>query len=162
MRSSEPEPVLRAAVEADAPRLRELVRSAYSRYVERIGGEPRPMRDDYAAVIASWDVTVAERDGEIIGVLCCGESGDYGGFAIDNVAVAPEWQGTGLGRRLLELAEERALAAGHTDIRLLTHETMVENQALYRRAGYVEYERRPVGDFHLMYMRKVLTGCGHG
>ncbi len=61
---------MRAAVEADAPRLRELVRSAYSRYVERIGGEPRPMRDDYVDVIASWDVTVADDGGEIVGLLC--------------------------------------------------------------------------------------------
>ncbi len=150
--------MLRTAVEADAPQLLELARSAYTVYVERIGREPRPMADDYAAVIAEWDVTVAEREGEVVGLLVCGVSDEYGGFAIDNVAVAPGLQGTGLGRRLLERGEQRGRAGGHSEVRLLTHETMTENLALYARIGYVEYERHPAGEFDLVYMRKPLTG----
>lgn len=153
-----PEPELRSAVKADAPALHALARAAYAGYVECIGGEPRPMNDDYAEVIGSWDVTVGVVDGEIVGLLVCGEDHWYGGFAIDNVAVADSWRGRGLGRALLELAEDKARAAGHDEIRLLAHETMTENLALYARAGYVEFDRRPVGSGHLVLMRKPLPG----
>jgi hypothetical protein len=33
---------------------------------------------------------------------------------------------------------------------------MVENLALYARIGYVEYDRRSVGDFSRVFMRKRL------
>lgn len=33
---------------------------------------------------------------------------------------------------------------------------MVENQALYARLGYVEYERRRSGDFSRVFMSKTL------
>lgn len=78
------------------------------------------------------------------------------GFVIDNVAVHPSSRGTGLGRVLLELAEAEARRAGFESIYLYTHETMTENLALYERIGYVEYKRRPSGDFSLVYMRKQL------
>ena len=60
---------------------------------------------------------------------------------LENVAVLPSHHGTGVGRALLALAEERAVATGHPRIRLYTHETMVENQRLYERIGYVETHR---------------------
>ena len=33
---------------------------------------------------------------------------------------------------------------------------MTENQALYSKIGYVEYDRRSRGDFSIVYMRKHL------
>jgi ribosomal protein S18 acetylase RimI-like enzyme len=145
---------LRPATEADAPRLAELVQAAYGHYVERIGGPPRPMTDDYAYVVRRHDVTVAERDGEIAGliVLAIGDEG----FVVDNVAVDPAHQGTGVGRALLEHAEAAARRAGFDSIHLYTHERMTENLALYERIGYAEYDRRPIGDACLVYLRKRL------
>ena len=58
-------------------------------------------------------------------------------LVLENVAVLPSHHGRGIGRALLELAEARATARGCTRIRLFTHVTMVENQALYERIGYV-------------------------
>jgi ribosomal protein S18 acetylase RimI-like enzyme len=146
---------LRPATAADAPALAALVRAAYGHYVERLGGPPRPMTDDYAQVVRAHDVTVAEAGGEIAGliVLAVGDEG----FVIDNVAVAPAHQGTGVGRVLLEHAEVAARAAGFDSIYLYTHELMTENQALYARIGFVEYARRQHGDACLVYMRKELT-----
>ena len=50
---------LRPATAADVPRLAELVKAAYGHYVERLGGPPRPMLDDYADVVRRRSVTVA-------------------------------------------------------------------------------------------------------
>ena len=152
--SATPPPRLRPASAADVPRLTELVQAAYGHYVERIGGRPRPMTDDYAEVVRSHRVTVAERGGEIVGLIVTRV--DDEGFVVDNVAVDPAHQGTGAGRALLELAETEALAAGFDSIYLYTHEAMSENLALYKRIGYVEYDRRRHGEAGLVYLRKRL------
>jgi RNA polymerase sigma-70 factor, ECF subfamily len=142
--------VLRPALPADAPRLSEVVRAAYGHYVERLGGAPRPLTDDYAKVVREHDVTVAERGGEIVGLAVLLVEGE--GFTLDNVAVDPAHHGTGVGRALLRHAEEEARRAGFDSIRLYTHELMTENRALYERIGYAEYARRGP----LVYMRKPL------
>ena len=146
--------LLRPATPADVPRLTELVRAAYGHYVERIGGRPRPMSDDYADVIGKQRVIVAERGGEIAGLIVLGVGAE--GFVVDNVAVDPPRQGTGVGRALLERAEAEARRAGFDSIYLYTHEGMSENLALYARIGYIEYDRRMHGEARLVYLRKTL------
>jgi ribosomal protein S18 acetylase RimI-like enzyme len=145
---------LRPATAADVPRLTELVDAAYGGYVERIGGPPGPMTEDYADVVRRRRVTVAEDGGEIVGLIVLGA--DDEGFLIDNVAVDPPRQGSGVGRALLEHAELEARRAGFDSIHLYTHEKMSENLALYSRIGYVEYDRRPYGRAFRVYLRKRL------
>jgi ribosomal protein S18 acetylase RimI-like enzyme len=134
--------------------LTELVQAAYGHYVERLGGPPRPMTDDYADVVRRNQVTVAERGGVLVGVIVLGV--DDEGLFVDNVAVDPSQQGSGVGRALLEQAETVARREGFDSIYLYTHELMIENLALYARAGYVEYDRRLHGDACLVYLRKRL------
>jgi ribosomal protein S18 acetylase RimI-like enzyme len=145
---------LRPATVADVPRLSELVRAAYARYVERLGEPPRPMTDDYAEVLRTHRVTVAERGGEIVGLVVLG-IGDEG-FFVDNVAVDPSHQGIGVGRALLEHAESAARDAGFDSLYVYTHERMAENLALYSRIGYVEYDRRLNEGARIVYLRKTL------
>jgi ribosomal protein S18 acetylase RimI-like enzyme len=144
----------RPATGTDASRVAALVNAAYGHYVERLGMVPRPMTDDYAEVIASQRVTVAESYGNIVGVIVLTD--DDEGFLIDNVAVDPSYRGKGLGKALLEFAEAEARRMGFDSIHLYTHEKMTENLALYSRIGYVEYERRSHGEFSLVYMSKHL------
>jgi ribosomal protein S18 acetylase RimI-like enzyme len=145
---------LRPATVSDVPRLTELVRAAYGHYVERLGGPPRPMTDDYADVLRRHSVTVAERGGDVVGLIVLGV--DDEGAYVDNVAVDPWHQGSGVGRALLEHAEAVARRRRFDSIYLYTHELMTENRAMYARAGYVEYDRRRHGDAWLVYLRKRL------
>jgi ribosomal protein S18 acetylase RimI-like enzyme len=144
----------RRAEESDTSQVSELVDAAYGHYVDRIGGLPGPMTQDYRRVIRDADVTVAVRGETLLGVLVLNVTDE--GFVIENVAVRPTERGLGLGKALLELAEGEARRAGFTSILLYTHEKMTENQALYSKIGYVEYDRRSQGDFALVYMRKRL------
>lgn len=146
---------LRAAVEADVPRLSELVRAAYGVYVPRMGREPRPMGDDYAAVVREREVVVAEEGGRVVGMAVLAVTEE--GFLLDNVAVDPTRQGQGVGRALLLEAEAAARRAGFDALYLFTHETMTENLALYERIGYVEYDRRPPDERSVVYLRKRLA-----
>jgi ribosomal protein S18 acetylase RimI-like enzyme len=145
---------LRSAIEADVSTVAALVNAAYRHYVERMGQPPRPMTDDYTEVIRNRRVTVAESHGTIMGVIVFAV--DDEGFLIDNVAVHPSYRGKGLGKALLEFAEAEARHAGFDSIYLYTHEKMVENLSLYSRIGYIEYDRRSLGEFSLVYMRKHL------
>lgn len=147
--------MLRPAVAADAAAVTDLVNAAYGHYVQRIGMQPGPMREDYAEVIGAADVVVADEDGALVGVLVLRITDE--GFLIDNVAVHPSRQGSGLGRALLEYAEAAARRAGFDSVYLYTHERMSENLALYTRIGYVEYERRSQGEFARVFLRKNLT-----
>jgi ribosomal protein S18 acetylase RimI-like enzyme len=145
---------LRPAGTEDVPAIKACVDSAYGHYVERIGQLPGPMTDDYAAIVATRRVTVAESGGAIVGVLVLDVTSD--GFLLETVGVDSANRGRGLGRILLEMAESEARSAGFDSIYLYTHEKMTENQALYAKIGYVEYDRRVDDGLPRVYMRKRL------
>jgi N-acetylglutamate synthase-like GNAT family acetyltransferase len=144
----------RAAAQDDASGAAACVSAAYEHYVARNGLVPVPMRQDYEEVIRDFQVTVVEHDEDIVAVLALAVTDE--GFLLDNVAVAPAHQGRGLGRCLLEYAEAEARRQGFDSIHLYAQEIMTENLALYRRIGYVEYDRRVEFGLHRVYLRKPL------
>lgn len=145
---------IRIATEADAAAVAACVHAAYRHYIERIGRPPGPMLDDYAQVIRERQVHLAEARGELAGILVLQLAEE--GFLLENIAVAPAHKGTGVGRVLLELAEAEARRQGFASIYLYTHEKMTENQALYAKIGYLEYDRRFEQGLARVYMRKAL------
>jgi ribosomal protein S18 acetylase RimI-like enzyme len=54
---------------------------------------------------------------------------------VENVAVDPTAQGQGLGRALMEFAEQQAAERGLDRMALVTHEAMTENQAIYAHSA---------------------------
>ena len=149
------ETVLRPAAVADLPQVRALVMAAYAPYVPRIGRKPGPMDDDYAALIAAGQVHLLDAAGAIEGIVVLIPEADA--MLLDNVAVAPDAQGRGLGLFLISHAEAVARAAGYRALRLYTHERMTENIALYRRLGFVETHRAEEKGFRRVYMTKLLA-----
>lgn len=148
---------LRPATRDDLAAVQEIVRTAYAPYIARIGREPGPMLDDYAAMIGASQVHVGIRDGAVQGILVL--IPQDGTMLLDNVAVAPEARGTGLGRLLIEFAERTAIEAGHSAIKLYTNEAMTENIALYARLGYAETHRVEEQGLRRVYMRKPLASA---
>ena len=112
------------------------------------------MTDDYERVIRERRVIVAESSGTIIGVLVLAVTEE--GFLLENVAVHPSHRGNGLGKSFLEFAEAEARREGFGSIYLYTHEKMTENQTLYTKIGYVEFDRRYENGLARVYMRKLL------
>jgi len=146
--------VLRPATGDDAAAVTRLVDAAYGHYVERIGAPPGPMTADYRQVISDSAVTVAVLHESVVGLIVLAVTSE--GFLVENVAVHPSQQGRGLGRALLDFAEGEAKRAGFDSIYLYTHEKMTENLALYRRLGYIEYDRRSEAGFSRVFLRKQL------
>ena len=145
----------RPATLADRQAIEDIVRQAYSPYIARIGRPPGPMLDDYEALISDGRVFVIEAEGVIQGLIVLIPEKDA--MLLENVAVAPEFKGQGIGRRLLEYAERSARAAGYRAVRLYTHEKMTENIALYTRIGYVETHRAEEIGLKRVFMTKQLS-----
>jgi ribosomal protein S18 acetylase RimI-like enzyme len=146
--------MIRRAKTSEAQLVRNLVERAYTVYIERIGQRPAPMDEDYSKKTRQGEVFVAD-DGGIVGIIVLAERADH--LLIENVAVDPSRQGTGIGRALLVFAETYAREKGIREVRLYTNEAMTENLALYLRHGFHEDERRAEDGFHRVYFSKRLT-----
>lgn len=149
------EPVIRQAEPGDRTVIERIVRDAYLRYIPRIGRPPAPVNDDYQARISEGVVSVLTIQDEVAGLVVLLPKTDY--LLLDNVAVTPERQGSGLGRRLVAFAEAEALRLGYAEIRLYTNIAMHENLAIYTKLGYQEFGRAQEDGFNRVFMRKWLA-----
>ena len=100
---------------------------------------------------------VARRSGAMVGcaALVVGEAGEA---ELKRMYVDPGVRGLGIGRRLLQAAEDAARAEGVTVIRLETGIRQAEALGLYRNTGY--RDRGPFGaygpDPNSVFMEKTL------
>jgi GNAT superfamily N-acetyltransferase len=76
---------------------------------------------------------------------------------VENVAVLPEHQGKGHGRRLMAHAEAVAGTLGHGLLRLYTNQRFAANIALYQRLGYELEREETVPAGVVVHMRKHLA-----
>lgn len=146
--------ILRPAVTAEAPALRQLARTAYGLYLPRLDREPAPILADYEGQIAAGMVTVACDAETLVGLLVCYPRRDH--LHVANVAVSPEAQGRGIGRLLMQRAEDVARERSLGAIELYTHEVMVENFAFYASLGYTEMARGEQEGYARVFYRKEL------
>jgi ribosomal protein S18 acetylase RimI-like enzyme len=149
--------MIRPAKAADCAAVEAIVRAAYSIYLDRMGKPPGPMLDDYAAQIAAGTVSVLEdADGVVASMIVLLRRDDH--LLLDNIAVRPDRQGRGFGRRLIAFAEGETQRLGFSEIRLYTHRTMTENIALYTRLGFEETGRGRRDGYDRVFMRKKVAG----
>jgi GNAT superfamily N-acetyltransferase len=144
---------IRPAESADRAAVETIVHAAYEPWVQAIGVEPLPLVADYGDLIGRGRVYVLE-NGEIDALIVLAERDD--GLLVENVAVRPDRQGRGLGRRLLAFAEFRARSLRLPSLRLYTNEKMISNIQLYGSLGYRETSREAIDGRHVVHMRKEL------
>lgn len=132
---------IRQALRADAAVIARLTADAYAPWTELLGAPPIPVAEDYRPRIEKGEVFILERLEQPAGLLVVETHPDH--LMIFSVAVAPEFQGLGLGIHLLRFAEDLARKAGLGEVRLYTNARMDKNIALYKSFGYRETGRRP-------------------
>ena len=145
---------LRRATSADVEAIRGVCREAYAKWIPRIGREPLPMTADYQAAIERHRFDLILQDGALVGLIQTVDEGDQ--LLIENLAVAPAFQGRGLGRRLLAHVEALALGLGRSRVRLYTNERFDENVGLYQSLGYGIDRLENIGIAVAVHMSKAL------
>lgn len=147
----EPLLIRRASLE-DVEAVAEITDLAYGKYVPLLGRRPQPMNADHRKMILENEVWLLLWDKEPVGVLVL--VNELGCVLIYSVAIRPERQKQGLGRRLLDWAEREAKRGGRRHIRLYTNALMEANLALYERLGYHETGREPYMGSTRVHMSK--------
>jgi ribosomal protein S18 acetylase RimI-like enzyme len=90
------------------------------------------------------EVSLVEAEGEAVAYI--GATLFPGWGHLDRIAVAPEWQGQGLGREALTLAVDAMRRRGARRVALSTQRTNWRSQRLYERFGF---RRTPELDYQL-------------
>jgi GNAT superfamily N-acetyltransferase len=149
----------RRATPADANAVRDLSRAAYAKWVPLIGREPLPMTADYDRAIANHIIDLLEDDGQLLALIEMIEQEDH--LLVENIAVRPDQQGTGLGDWLLGHAEGIARSLNLEEMRLYTNAAFTSNVAFYEKRGYEEYKRGAiVPGTTTVFMRKRISRMG--
>lgn len=121
-------------------------------YIARMGREPAPMLADYHQLVHDGVVSVAERDGDIEGLMVVWAETDH--VYIDNIATAESWRGAGVGQALLAWADQHTRVIGHSEIRLYTNVAVAENLGYYERRGFDETHRSSDSGYERVYFSK--------
>jgi tRNA (guanine37-N1)-methyltransferase len=129
---------LRTATPADAGEIYTLQRACWLQELEANPGVVIPALtetlDDVVAGLATHRTWVLRRAGRLVGAVRARLT-SRGGWDIGRLMVAPDLQGQGLGRLLLEHAEAAAPPDATTYL-LFTGAQSAANQRMYTRAGY--------------------------
>ena len=102
---------------------------------------------------AGGTFVIAELEGKVIGMGALKRI-DAETAELKRMRVQPEYQGQGLGTKLLELLESRAKELGYSRLIL---DTSLQQQAalhIYTKHGYKEYKRGELGGLDTVWMKK--------
>ena len=148
----------RRGIDTDATAIRDLTRAAYAKWVPVIGREPKPMTADYEAAVRNHRFDLLYVDGTLAALIETIIEADH--LLIENVAVAPPFQGRGLGRKLMAQADRIAQSSRFGEIWLYTNKMFAENVQLYIWLGYqVDREEAFPGGV-VVHMRKSIGAAG--
>ncbi|HYG41844.1 MAG TPA: GNAT family N-acetyltransferase [Bordetella sp.] len=123
--------------------------------------------------IAQGECYVAQAGGKLIGTIIFRPAeGTKGSAWLDRAdvaslgqfAVEPEWQSLGLGRRLMALAEARAVQTGAAEIALDTAEPAAHLIEWYARRGYrfIEYAQWQSVNYRSVIMSRPVSSIENG
>lgn len=156
---------MRHADRSEALAIARLVNRAYEVEQPIVDGD-RTSPDEIARMIDAGTFLVLENSGELAAVVYV-EARPGAGY-LGMLAVDPDLQGLGLGKRLVRVAEALSEAMGAKAMRLRVLSVRANLLRWYRSLGYVEvgmtpYEHRPVKQpCHLVDMFRNIDGvAGH-
>lgn len=137
---SVPELHFREAIGADCPRIIELVNAAYA--IETFLEGTRTDDERLSGMMQTGRILLAEskaaEDGSMELLGCVYAQVDNTRGYLGQLAVAPQHQGLGLARRILEAAENQLRSKGCEAVDITVLNLRPELLPLYRRFGYLE------------------------
>ncbi|MDQ0726039.1 GNAT family N-acetyltransferase [Microbacterium sp. W4I20] len=155
-RGGRAEPVISRISDRDAGEVLTVQRAAFVSEAAIYGSVDMPpltqTLSELEAELRSESGFTARIDGRLVGAIRFVEKD--GLLLIGRIAIAPDMQGEGIGRSLLEAAEQSSAA---DEAELFTGSLSEANLRLYEACGYQEHERVPDGDgTEQVFLRKRL------
>ena len=157
----------RTARPGEIAEVERIIRAAFTPYIRALGRDfPAEGSDQFAqrwvqvtAELSRGDVYVALDEARIVGAART--TPQEKDLYIDQLAVDPARQGTGIGSWLLQRFDEVAQARGLGGLSLNTAETAMANIRLYERQGFEIVRRGPpdhgLDDHPRVFMEKKLA-----
>jgi GNAT superfamily N-acetyltransferase len=141
----------RLAKLTDRSGIEQVVTASYAKYLPRVDQPPAPLERDYAEAIENGQAWIVGDPVQGLVVLIYQSEAV---LLLENIAVHPSAQGSGLGRRLREFAESHASARGHSRLAPYTNEAMFETLSRYEHLGVLEVDRRTEDGRRRIFMEK--------
>lgn len=141
-------PADRELLSSLSERLADFDRPSWRSHEEIADGDRRALYEAIDHPRPGTELFIAELDGSPVGCLLMWTLEDY--FSqqwhshVSVIAITRAAEGQGVGRALMDHAEEWARARGHQSITLSVFEGNRRAQALYERAGYATEMRRMI------------------
>lgn len=141
-------------IEFGTPAYDEAVSLRQEALLTPLGLEPRPK--DLQRECLDGHLACYSDDWRLQGCLVLGPEDGQGRIQIRQVAVQGKGRKQGVGKRLLQAAEERAAAHGYREVVVAAHE---EAQAFYENLGYRKFGRafKEKGIRHLRLKKTLLA-----
>ncbi len=132
---------IRRADPDDVARVREVARSAGERFrdvaderIARCADDPPPRIEDLLALVEGGRLLVADEGGQVVGFVALDVID--GRAHVEEISVAGEAQGRGLGVALLDAAGRWSAARGLDGLTLTTFRDVPWNRPYYERRGF--------------------------
>jgi GNAT superfamily N-acetyltransferase len=148
-------PTIRRAGIEDVPAITLITNAAYTKWIPSIGRKPLPMTVDYGIAVQSHMIDLCVVDQKIVALIEMIEEDDH--LMIENLALLPQFQGQGLGSKLLHHAEKIALSLGLSMLRLLTNAKFDSNLMFYKRNQFIVDRQEPFMGGTIIHMRKTIV-----
>lgn len=125
---------IKIAKSTDVLAIENIIQQAYHKYIAIMPKKPAPLLVDYSEVVEGGSTFIGMQGDKAVAVMVLKEHEEF--MMINNLAVAPAYQGKGWGKAMLQLGEILANKRGKAQTQLYTNEIMEENIAFYQKAGY--------------------------
>lgn len=122
------------AKQYDAAELKTVTRAAYAEWAVLLGRDPLPMIADYNEALKIHRFDTLRKSGIICALIETELREDS--LWIENIAILPRFQGQGIGRWFLNLAQDLAREANLYKLTLYTNAKMERNIRIYKKYGF--------------------------
>jgi len=145
---------IRQAHAEDAEVLRLIAQKAFSHYVACMGKQPAPMLANFDYHLRFDRCMIAEMNSLPVGyaILQFSDAEPL----MDTLAVLPEYQRQGVGRRLMQESERVIREKGFSSYQLYSNIHMTETINWYLKCGFQKQKQITEDGFERVYLRKPL------